>query len=62
MPDPGWTIRLGQMAEQLGMSGVELVGILDRQELRNNKEPSERALSEGYGLNRFNGVDRLAHG
>jgi ribonuclease HI len=40
MQDPGWITRLG-VAEQLGMSTVALGGILDRLELRNNKEPSE---------------------
>jgi ribonuclease HI len=55
MPDPGWTTRLGEMAEQLGISAVALGGILDRLELRNNKEPSERAIVEGYAQNRYNG-------
>jgi hypothetical protein len=44
MPDLGWTARLGQMAEQLGMSAVVLGGILDPLELRNNKEHSESEL------------------
>ena len=35
-PDPGWTARLGQMGEQLGISAVVLGGILDQLELPNN--------------------------
>jgi len=37
MPDPGWTTRLGQLAEQLGMSAVAPGGILDRIELHNKE-------------------------
>ena len=54
-PGSGWTPRLEDMSEELGISGVALAAILVQLGLRKNKEPTERARVEGYAQRRYNG-------
>jgi ribonuclease HI len=55
VPDPGWTPRLGDIAEELYLSAVKLGRLLEELGVRKDREPTEDALADGYAQRRFNG-------
>ena len=54
-PDPGWTTRLGDIAEELGISAVALGKLMMAAGLRDGREPTEDAVSRGIAQRRYNG-------
>jgi ribonuclease HI len=55
-PEPGYTQRLGDIAEQCEISAIALGRVLDKLGLRNaDKEPTNEALRDGYAQLRYDG-------
>jgi len=54
-PSAGYSSRLGDIAEDLGISAIQLGKLLDRSGLRADKQPTQRALAAGVAVIRFDG-------
>jgi hypothetical protein len=54
-PSAGYSSRLGNIAEDLGISAIQLGKLPDRSGLRADKQPTQRALAAGFAVIRFDG-------
>lgn len=54
-PDSGWTTRLGDIAEHLGISAVVLGKLMAATGLRDKQQPTPVAVNLGIAQQRFNG-------
>jgi hypothetical protein len=54
-PDPGWTTRLGDIAEALGITAVAAGKILERLGYRSDKHVTDSAVAAGCGVRRWDG-------
>jgi len=54
-PDPGWTTRLGDIAEELGISAVALGKLMAQAGLRYGRDVTQDAVNRGIAQRRYNG-------
>ncbi|MGB8478933.1 MAG: ribonuclease HI family protein [Acidobacteriaceae bacterium] len=54
-PSAGYSSRLGDIADDLGISAIQLGRLLDQSGLRADKQPTQRALVAGVAVIRFDG-------
>ncbi len=54
-PPAGWTDRLGDIGDRLGLSAVKVGKLLAAAGLRSGIDATEKAVADGYARRRFNG-------
>jgi hypothetical protein len=54
-PRPGWTMRLRDIGEPLGIASRAVGKILDLMGFRSERGPSDQAVASGYGVRRYDG-------